>query len=62
MKYNEIIGIVERDGWYFVRQKGSHLQFRHPTKKGTVTIPSKGNRDIPAKTKHTIFKQAGLRP
>jgi predicted RNA binding protein YcfA (HicA-like mRNA interferase family) len=45
-----------------IRQKGSHVQFHHPTKQGTVTIPSKANRDIPIGTKEHILKQAGLKP
>lgn len=38
MKVKEIIKLIENDGWFLVRQKGSHRQFNHPTKKGTVTI------------------------
>ena len=37
-----MIKILEADGWYFVRQKGSHRQYKHPTKKGTVTITATG--------------------
>ena len=37
-KTKEVIKILEEDGWFFVRQKGSHRQFKHKTKKGTVTI------------------------
>lgn len=40
-KTKEVIDILEKDGWYFVRQKGSHRQFKHPTKKGTVTVNGK---------------------
>lgn len=42
-KTKEVIDILEKDGWYFVRQKGSHRQFKHPTKKGTVTVNGKLN-------------------
>ena len=38
-KVKEIISYIEADGWYFVTQKGSHRQFRHPTKPGRVTVP-----------------------
>jgi predicted RNA binding protein YcfA (HicA-like mRNA interferase family) len=33
VKWKELIEIVEDDGWIFVRQKGSHRQYKHPTKK-----------------------------
>lgn len=39
MKTIEIIKIIQDDGWYVVRQKGSHKQFKHPFKTGLVTIP-----------------------
>ena len=34
MKTKEIIKLIESDGWYEVRQKGSHRQYKHPLKKG----------------------------
>ncbi|MBN2570549.1 MAG: type II toxin-antitoxin system HicA family toxin [Ignavibacteriales bacterium] len=40
MKVRDIIKIIENDGWFLVRQKGSHKQFKHPIKKGLVTISS----------------------
>ena len=43
LKTKTVIKILEADGWYFVRQKGSHRQYKHPTKKGTVTINGKMN-------------------
>ena len=41
-KVKELIDIIEADGWYFARQKGSHKQYKHPLKKGIVTIPDHG--------------------
>jgi predicted RNA binding protein YcfA (HicA-like mRNA interferase family) len=38
MKARDIIKVIERDGWYLVRQKGSHKQYKYPIKKGIVTI------------------------
>jgi len=38
LKLSEIIKIIKKDGWYMVAQKGSHRQFKHPTKPGRVTI------------------------
>jgi predicted RNA binding protein YcfA (HicA-like mRNA interferase family) len=54
MKTNEIIKLIEDNGWQIVRQKGSHIQFRHSIKPGTVTIPYHGNKDVPACLK-TLF-------
>lgn len=39
MNSSEIIKILKRDGWYKVDQVGSHNHFKHPTKKGKVTVP-----------------------
>ena len=41
MKVKELIEIIEADGWYLERIKGSHRQYKHPTKSGTVTIAGK---------------------
>lgn len=56
-----MIKILEADGWYFVRQKGSHRQYKHPTKKGTVTINGKLNDTQDQELLISIFKQAVLR-
>ena len=44
-----------------VRTKGSHRQFRHPNKPGTVTVAGKPGIDIPAGTLNSVLKQAGLK-
>jgi len=56
----ELRKIIEADGWYFVNQEGSHIQFKHPTKPNKVTIPIH-NRDLNKKTANNILKQAGLK-
>ncbi|MDR0615791.1 MAG: type II toxin-antitoxin system HicA family toxin [Synergistaceae bacterium] len=55
----EIISIIEADGWALKNVEGSHYQFKHPTKKGKVTI-THPDKDVPAKTFRAIMKQAGL--
>jgi predicted RNA binding protein YcfA (HicA-like mRNA interferase family) len=60
MDSREIISALQRDGWVQVAQKGSHVQFKHPTKKGRVTVPHP-KRDIPIGTLKGIEKQSGLR-
>lgn len=60
MKIKEIIKLIETDGWYFVRQAGSHRQYKHPNKKGTVTVAGKPSDDLDRGTQKSILKQAGL--
>jgi predicted RNA binding protein YcfA (HicA-like mRNA interferase family) len=52
--------MVEADGWTLVRTRGSHRQFRHPTKPGAVTIAGKLSLDMPRGTMKSVLKQAGL--
>lgn len=61
MKVKEIIKIVETDGWFQARQKGSHRQFNHNSKKGTVTIAGKPSDDLAKGTVKSILTQAGLK-
>lgn len=59
MKAKALKRILENDGWYEVRTKGSHVQMKHPHKKGVVTVPMHGG-DIPIGTLKSILKQAQL--
>jgi predicted RNA binding protein YcfA (HicA-like mRNA interferase family) len=61
MKVREVVALMEADGWYLVRMRGDHRQYRHPTKPGLVTIAGNRNRDVPAGTLANILRQAGLR-
>jgi predicted RNA binding protein YcfA (HicA-like mRNA interferase family) len=60
MNSRDIIAALRADGWEQVAQKGSHLQFKHPTKPGRVTVPHP-KKDIPLGTLRSIEKQAGLK-
>jgi predicted RNA binding protein YcfA (HicA-like mRNA interferase family) len=60
MKYRDLIKQIENDGWHFLRMKGSHGQFKHPTKPGLVTIVVKPGKDVPIGTLKSILRQAGL--
>jgi predicted RNA binding protein YcfA (HicA-like mRNA interferase family) len=60
-KVREMIRMIEADGWFFVKQKGAHKQYKHPTKKGKVTITDHGkNSDLEDRDVHSILKQAGI--
>ena len=62
MKVKEIIKIIEKDGWYAVRQKGSHKQYKHNIKQGLVTIPvHRLSDDLPKGLENSVLKQAGLK-
>jgi predicted RNA binding protein YcfA (HicA-like mRNA interferase family) len=61
LKVRDIIKIIENDGWYLVRQKGSHRQYKHNTKKGLVTIAChKLSDDIAKGTLSSVLKQAQI--
>ena len=61
MKVREVLKLLKSDGWVLVRTKGSHRQFKHPTKRGTVTVAGKPSLDVPRGTLNSILKQAGLK-
>jgi predicted RNA binding protein YcfA (HicA-like mRNA interferase family) len=61
LRVRDVIKIIESDGWYLARTKGSHRQFKHPFKKGLVTVAGKPTLDLNPKTLKSIFKQAGLK-
>ena len=60
MKSQDIIKALKSDGWKQVAQKGSHVQFKHPTKPGRVTVPHP-KKDIPPGTLRSIEKQAAMK-
>ncbi|MDZ4710793.1 MAG: type II toxin-antitoxin system HicA family toxin [bacterium] len=61
MKFKEVLKLIKKDGWYFVRQVGSHQQFHHITKKGTVTVAGKPNEEVHPKTLKSILSQAKIK-
>ena len=61
MKVREVIKMIELDGWFYVVTRGSHRQFKHPVKRGRVTVSGHPNDDLRPGTLNSILKQAGLR-
>jgi len=61
MKVREVIKLLEVDGWYLVATKGSHRQYKHPTKPGRVTIAGHSGDDLALGTLNSILKQAQLK-
>ena len=60
-KVSEVLRRLKEDGWYLVATRGSHRQFKHPTKPGRVTLAGKPSDDLGAGTLDSILKQAGLK-
>lgn len=62
MTVRDLLKLLYEDGWYEVpaRTKGSHIQYKHPTKDGKVTVPNHRG-DIAKGTLASILKQAGLK-
>jgi predicted RNA binding protein YcfA (HicA-like mRNA interferase family) len=61
MKVRELIKLMEKDGGRQARMRGSHRQFKHPHKPGTVTVSGKPGVEIPPGTLNNVLKQAGLK-
>ena len=59
-KVGEVIKLMEEDGWFIVRTRGSHRQYRHPTKLGKVTVARKPSETLRPGTEASILRQAGL--
>ena len=57
LKVNEVLDLLKKDGWYKVGQEGS--QYKHPTKKGRVTVNGKLSDTLDQFRLNSIFKQAG---
>ena len=61
MKVRDVIRLIEADGWYLERTRGSHRQYKHPIKPGLVTLPGKPGDDLAPGTLNSVMKQAGLK-
>jgi predicted RNA binding protein YcfA (HicA-like mRNA interferase family) len=60
MKIRDVIKLIEENGWYKASQKGSHRQYKHPVKRGRVTIAGHPGDDLGPDTLASVFKQAQL--
>jgi predicted RNA binding protein YcfA (HicA-like mRNA interferase family) len=61
MKVREVIRLIERDGWFPVKSKGGHRQYKHPVKPGRVTISGGLGQDMAAGTLNSVLKQARIK-
>lgn len=59
-KVREVIKLLEQDGWVQQKTKATdHRQFKHPAKKGKVTVRGHLNDDLGQFILNSIWKQAG---
>ncbi|MDE6264071.1 MAG: type II toxin-antitoxin system HicA family toxin [Paramuribaculum sp.] len=58
-KVREIISMLSKDGWELIATNGSHRQFKHPSKKGKVTVNGAPGDNLSQFLLNSIFKQAG---
>jgi predicted RNA binding protein YcfA (HicA-like mRNA interferase family) len=61
VKVRDVIRLLEKDGWRHIRTTGSHRQYQHSVKPGTVTVAGKASLDVPIGTLNSILKQSGLK-
>lgn len=61
MKVREVIKMIEAEGWRLDLQRGSHRQYRHPSKPGVVTLAGKPSADLARGTLSSVLKRAGLK-
>jgi len=61
VKVKDVIRLLEKNDWYLVPTRGSHRQFKHLNKPGTVTVSGKESVDMPRGTLNSVLKQAGLK-
>ena len=61
VKVRDAIKLLEADGWRHIRTAGSHRQYRHNSKPGTVTVAGKPGAEVPRGTLNSILKRAGLK-
>jgi predicted RNA binding protein YcfA (HicA-like mRNA interferase family) len=61
LKYNVLFRLLKNDGWFIVRQKGSHVILRHPNKSEQLTIPYHPGKEVKKGLLKAILKQANIK-
>ncbi|MEZ4279667.1 MAG: type II toxin-antitoxin system HicA family toxin [Myxococcota bacterium] len=62
MKVRDVVRMIEKQGWVLVRTRGSHRQYKHPERRGVVTIPGNLNSDLAVGTLRSILKATRIQP
>lgn len=61
VKYSELFRILKKDGWYIIRQRGSHVLMQHPVKKGLLLIPYHAGKEVKKALLRSILRHAGIK-
>lgn len=61
VKYNELFKLLKTDGWYEVRQKGSHVVMQHPLKREQITVPYHSGKEVKKGLLSKLLKQANIK-
>jgi len=61
MKSSELVRLLKKDGWYTIRQSGSHMIMVHPIKRGQIVCPSHGSQEVGKGLEKKIKKDAGIK-
>lgn len=61
IKYSELFRLLKKDGWFEVRQKGSHVIMQHPAKSGQLTVPYHSGKEVKKGLLLAILKQAMIK-
>lgn len=61
MKSSELLRIMKKDGWYEIRQKGSHIIMKHPTKSNVIPVPYHASKEMKEGTLQAILKLAEIK-
>jgi len=60
VKVRDVIKLVEEDGWYYTKTTGSHRHYKHPIKRGKVTIPGHPSDEMNPSVFNSVLKQAQI--
>jgi predicted RNA binding protein YcfA (HicA-like mRNA interferase family) len=60
MKSSELLRLLQKDGWYAVSQKGSHIKMKHPFKRGILIVPNHGSSEVGKGLEIKLKKDAGI--
>ncbi|QQS30560.1 MAG: type II toxin-antitoxin system HicA family toxin [Sphingobacteriales bacterium] len=60
MKSSELLRLMKKDGWYEIRQKGSHAIMKHPTKLNIIPVPFHASKEMKKGTLQAILKLAEI--
>ena len=60
MKYSELLKLLKKDVWFEVRQSGSHIIMKHPTKRNIIPVPFHASKEVKKGTLNQILKKAEI--